>query len=173
MLKDQQGIVHILALLILLGGIIGGVSLVTAGPLKFFPKASSGSISGPINITTLSVTPTSGHIGDRLAIAGSNYKPKTAIYLVWGEGKVFIPTKRTSANGSINVSFQIPAGSTPGQYTLRATVNGVSSPTVNIQVFSSTPSSYTYPTPYSTPAYLTPAYGTPGYGTPPPYLTPS
>ena len=42
MLKDQQGIVHILALLILLGGIIGGVYLTTNGnPLKLFSKATN------------------------------------------------------------------------------------------------------------------------------------
>lgn len=59
----ERGIIHILGLLILLGGIIGGVYLVTAGPLKLFPRATSGPISGPVipsptpnNFSALSAT---------------------------------------------------------------------------------------------------------------------
>lgn len=48
MLKDERGVVHLLVPLILLLGIVGGVYLVTAGPLKLFPKAVSHPISGPI-----------------------------------------------------------------------------------------------------------------------------
>lgn len=48
---DQRGVIHLLVPLILLAGIIGGVYLITAGPLKLFPKAGGG-ISGPISPTT-------------------------------------------------------------------------------------------------------------------------
>lgn len=46
---SQRGVVHLIVLLILLAGIAGIVYLVTAGPLKIFPKAS---VSGPVNPTT-------------------------------------------------------------------------------------------------------------------------
>ncbi len=37
---NQRGVIHLLIPIILLVGIIGGVYLITAGPLKIFPKAS-------------------------------------------------------------------------------------------------------------------------------------
>lgn len=46
---SQRGAIHLIVPIILLLGIIGGVYLVTAGPLKFFPKAS---VSGPIGGVT-------------------------------------------------------------------------------------------------------------------------
>lgn len=46
---NQKGVIHFIVLLILLGGIIAGVWLVTAGPLKLFPKAT---VSGPITPQT-------------------------------------------------------------------------------------------------------------------------
>lgn len=50
MLKlSQRGAIQFIILFILLGGIIAGVWLVTAGPLKLFPKAS---VSGPVTPET-------------------------------------------------------------------------------------------------------------------------
>ncbi len=50
MLKlSQRGAIQFIVILILLAGIVGVVYLVTAGPLKIFPKAS---VSGPVTPTT-------------------------------------------------------------------------------------------------------------------------
>ena len=46
--KAERGNVNILILILLVSGIIGGVYLITAGPLKLLPKAASHPISGPI-----------------------------------------------------------------------------------------------------------------------------
>lgn len=50
--SHERGIIHILALLILLAGVIAGVYLITNGkPLKLFSRAASGPISSPITPT--------------------------------------------------------------------------------------------------------------------------
>lgn len=51
---NQQGIAHLLLPILLILGIIVGVYLITAGPLKIFPKAASTPVTGPETSFTLS-----------------------------------------------------------------------------------------------------------------------
>lgn len=65
---SQRGAIQFIVLLILIVGIVGGIWLVTSGPLKIFPKAS---ISGPITSTTsfgFSTQGTSFKVGDTIAV---------------------------------------------------------------------------------------------------------
>lgn len=102
---------------------------------------------------TLTATPDYGAPGARISLAGAGYPPPhpAAVYVVWDEARVFIPTQRTNTDGSFTVPFTIPANTTNGTHTLRAVVNGTSSPTINIQVPGGAAATATHtPSPQST-----------------------
>jgi hypothetical protein len=41
------------------------------------------------------------------------YDPNAVIYIVWDNNQVYVPTKKTTANGRIDITFKVPGGSPP------------------------------------------------------------